>query len=183
MLTALGAVVTFAEPVLRLISWPARKVWGSFATRPKMRLVVGEVDWSGSHPYGDEFQVSAVLVHLALSNGSPNPNSVSTLRLDVAGKSFPPAQHQVTRAGVPIAVSGGKIVAVPKYNEWLHLPADLKGYGSVSGWVAFITMRDPGGLTFGEARRTQGTNAAIAATGKELHVDIPACSFPAVESR
>ena len=176
MLTALGVVVAVAEPVYRVISWPVRKTWGAIATRPKLKLVVGEVDWRGSQPDRDESEVSMVLVHVSLGNGSPNANSVSALRLELAGKSFFPAEHRDTRDGVSIAVSGGKSAAVPRYNKWLDLPTDLKGFGSASGWVAFITM---GGLTFGEARSTQGTMVAVAAAGKELHGDVPACTLSA----
>ncbi len=72
---------------------------------------------------------------------------------------------------------------MPRNNRWLDLSANLKGFGSASGWVAFITMGDPGGLKFGEARRSHGTMTAVAADGEELHVDIPARSFPSSENR
>ncbi len=183
MLTALGVVVAVAELVFRVISWPVRKIWGAIATRPKMKLVVGQVDWNGPQPGRDESEVSAVLVHVSLFNGSPNPNSVSALRLEVAGRSFFPAEHQDTRDGVSIAVSGGKSVSVAGYNQWLDLPTYLSDFGSASGWVVFITMGHPGGLTFGEARSTQGTMVAVAAAGKELHGDVPACTLPALENR
>ncbi len=181
MLPALGVVAAILELVFRVISWPVRKIWGAFVTRPRMKLVVGEVVWLGSQPDRDESEVSTVLVNVSLSNGSPNPNSVSALRLELAGKSFFPAEHHDTRDGVSVAVSGGKSAAVPPHDNWLDLPTDIKGFGSASGWVVFITMGD--GLTFGEARRTQGTMVAVAAAGNELRDDVPACILPSLENQ
>ncbi len=179
MLSGLGVVVAFAELVFRVISWPGRKIMGAYVTRPDMKLVVGEVDWRGSQP-SPEAEVSTVLVHVSLLNGSPNPNSVSALRLELAGKSFFPAEHHDTRDGVSMAVSGGKSAAVPRYHTWLDLPTDLKGFGSATGWVVFITM---GRLTFGEASRKQGTMVAVAAAGNELRDDVPACTLPSLEKQ
>jgi len=175
--------LTLLTTAWRAITWPMRKVWAAFVTRPRMRLTVGEVSWIGSHPYNDDFDVSAILVQVGLSNASPNPNSVSTFRLDIAGRSYFPAEHKKSRTGGQFLVpKGGGFATIPDLEGWLDPPVHLNGFSSAWGWVGFLPFGSGKSLTFGVARRTTGALNALSAAGSELRAPVPPCNLPPLGS-
>jgi len=168
----------------RVVTCPVRTAWSAFLARPAMRLTVGETFWDGTHPYRDEFRVTAITMQVGVSNGSPKPNSVSAFRLEVAGFSpLFPADHRKTEGGGNILIPpGGGFASVPTRERWLELPIHLDGHGSDWGWIGFVPLDKTAGITFGDARRASGHLVAVCAAGGEIQTPIRACELPCMDT-
>ena len=136
------------------------------------------MDWIAPHPYRGEFTLTAIIIQVAIGNGSPNPNSVSTFELNIGGTSLFPAEHQTGQSAQSILVSGGRASVAPHYDNWLNLPVELTPFGSATGWLGFI----PTGLTLAEARRQEGVLTAVMASGGDKRARVPPCSLETAEN-
>ena len=179
----LGIAVSAIPWLWKGLTWPVRAASSAILERPRIRLTVGETFWSGTHPYRDEFHVTAITMQVGISNGSPRPNSVSALRLQVAGfRPLFPVDHRKTDSGADILIPpGGGFSVVPARERWLELPIPLDGHGSAWGWIGFVPMNRTPEITFRDARRACGHLVAVCAAGGEIRAPIRPCDLPCME--
>ena len=167
------ALLSLVELALRAATWPTRRVWETFRSRPKITLTVGEADWIAPTPHLEDHPVTAIIIQIAVGNGSPNSNSVSTFKLTVAGQQMFPAEVHDGQRGGPVLVSGNKASAAPSYRDWLNLPVELAPFGSASGRLGFI----PADLSVGQVLHAEAALTAIMASGDDKSATLPRCNL------